>query len=83
LIRAVARRLCAIVGENDMVARLGGDEFAIVQGRVTGRADVERLADAVMRSMTQPFDLLGNQVFVGASAGIAIASETASERADL
>ena len=83
LIRAVARRLCAIVGENDMVARLGGDEFAIVQGHVTGRADVERLADAVMRSMTQPFDLLGNQVFVGASAGIAIASETASERADL
>ena len=83
LIRSVAVRLAEVAEEGDMVARLGGDEFAIVQTHVADKGDAERLASRVMSTMAQPFDVMGNQVFIGASMGIAIAPEAATSRSDL
>lgn len=83
LIRSVAIRLAEVAEDGDMVARLGGDEFAIVQADVADQEDAEWLASRVMSMMAQPFDVMGNQVFIGASMGIAIAPEVATNRSDL
>lgn len=73
LLVSVAERLVRTVRENDTVARLGGDEFAIVQTGIHEARDASVLAQRVLQEMSSPFDILGNEVHVGASIGIAVA----------
>ena len=77
LLAAVAGRLtdCA---ERDgsgrsgshLVARLGGDEFAILVEDSTGTAQLTELANEVLVSLQQPFDLAGRRLSVSASIGV-------------
>jgi len=83
LIREFARRVCHLLGKGDTLARLGGDEFAILLLRVESRSKVEALCAQILDTVRQPFDLLGQQVFVGASIGVALAPEAGLDRADL
>lgn len=83
LVRQTAARLEKAVREIDTVARVGGDEFAII---ITGLRDgeaVEELCRRLLKQIGQPFDVAGNQIFIGASIGVAIAPEAGSEGADL
>jgi diguanylate cyclase (GGDEF)-like protein len=75
---AVTHRLLAAVGGSDTVARLGGDEFAIVQHGARP-SDATELAAGIINLMAQPFDVLGHQVVIGASVGIAVAPTDGNE----
>jgi predicted signal transduction protein with EAL and GGDEF domain len=68
----VAERLRALAREADMVARMGGDEFAILQSGVGQPADAGSLARRVIESVSQPYEIDGQQVNIGTSIGIAI-----------
>jgi diguanylate cyclase (GGDEF)-like protein len=83
LIRELAERLAAIVRNKDCVARLGGDEFAILQGEVTSSGDVIAFCERVIQTVSHPFELLGNAAFVGVSIGVAVAPDSAADRAEL
>ena len=78
LLCAVTQRLQMAVRGTDTVARLGGDEFAIIQmgGRPT---DATELAVRIIESISQAFDVLGHQVVIGTSLGIAIAPTDGTE----
>ena len=78
LLCAVTKRLQTAVRGADTVARLGGDEFAIVQigARPT---DATELAGRIIESISEPFDILGHQVVIGTSIGIAIAPTDGNE----
>jgi diguanylate cyclase (GGDEF)-like protein len=67
----VARRLDSCVRRGDTVARLGGDEFAILLGEVGEHERAAGVAERVIDAFGEPFDLLGREVFVSASIGIA------------
>jgi diguanylate cyclase (GGDEF)-like protein len=73
LLVSVAQRLDNTVREIDTVARLGGDEFAIVQTGIQEPEDSNVLARRVLDAMSSPFDVIGNEVHIGASIGIALA----------
>lgn len=82
LLRQVAGRLSANVRGTDLVARLGGDEFSVILPDV----EWQRLAEICSRLLTaihQPFDIFGNQVFIGLSIGIAVAPQDASTEEEL
>jgi diguanylate cyclase len=66
VLEAVALRLRAATGPDDVVARLGGDEFAVLT-RGDGPALASRLADEIRL----PITVLGQEVRVGASIGVA------------
>jgi predicted signal transduction protein with EAL and GGDEF domain len=68
----VADRLRGLVRETDTIARMGGDEFVIVQSDIAGPADATSLAQRVIRLMSEPYDLDGQQAVIGASIGIAV-----------
>ncbi|HMH60360.1 MAG TPA: EAL domain-containing protein [Bradyrhizobium sp.] len=72
LLRIVADRLRGLVRETDTIARMGGDEFVIVQSAIADPADATSLAQRVIRLMSEPYDLDGQQAVIGASIGIAV-----------
>jgi diguanylate cyclase (GGDEF)-like protein len=72
LLRLVAERLRALVGGADTIARMGGDEFVIVQVAIADPADATALAQAVIRELTEPYDIDGQQAVIGVSVGISI-----------
>lgn len=80
LLRHAAGRLLGAVRSGDTVARMGGDEFAIVLRSVGGQEAAERVAGALVTTLAEPFELGVGPVVVGASVGVALATD-ASETA--
>lgn len=83
LIQELGSRLAHLIGPGDMVARLGGDEFAILTMDATSQEKAEALAQRILAAVRQPFEVLGNQAYVGASIGIATAPAAATDRTEL
>lgn len=85
LLGMVAARLNIVVDadheENErqltrpLVARLGGDEFTILMPGITDEAMAHRLGRRVLRALTEPFEIAGHSIEVGASIGIALHNE--------
>ena len=71
LLRMTADRLRGLVRETDTIARMGGDEFAIVQTALS-ETDATSLARRVISRISEPYEIDGQQVVIGASVGIAI-----------
>ncbi len=74
LLRAVAARLAACLGERDMAARFGGDEFVVLHV-ATGAPErsAAALARRIVEALCEPFELTPGTVRVGTSVGIALA----------
>ena len=83
LLCEVASRIVRCVRETDTVARLGGDEFAVVAPNLEDRLDIDRLANRIVSSLAQPFDLDGREVHTGASIGITVYPEDTGNPDDL
>jgi diguanylate cyclase (GGDEF)-like protein len=82
LLQAVAERLRACLRISDMVARFGGDEFAVLQIGLAGPHEAGALADRIVTLLSEPYDIDGQLVEIGASVGIALApidGETAEQ----
>ena len=73
----VARRLVAVVREEDTVARLAGDEFVILCDEVEDPALAAELADRVVASVSEPVMTERGEAVVGASVGISMAGQNA------
>lgn len=74
LLKQTATRLVDCVRESDVVARLGGDEFVLIvtdvwQDDLTG---LEMVAQEVLHTLSQPFQLAFQTAYISASLGIAI-----------
>ncbi|REE66718.1 PAS domain S-box-containing protein/diguanylate cyclase (GGDEF)-like protein [Paenibacillus taihuensis] len=57
-------------GENRLVSRLSGDEFVIIVPG-SGRSDVVKLAETIIKRVAAPIDLEGQAIFITTSIGIA------------
>ena len=67
----ISKRIVATVREHDLVARLGGDEFVVLLTQLNRNADAEDVADRIIEAVRQPMQLQGQQLYSGASVGIA------------
>ena len=72
VLQHVAAQIGTSVRRSDAVARIGGDEFVIVLPGVGERGEAARIADIVMAAISQPVEVSGRQLLVGASLGISI-----------
>ena len=75
LLIEVAKRIGDVTAEEGHVARLGGDEFVVVQPLGRTELTAQGLADRVVSSLTQTFDIAGHRINIGASIGIALAPQ--------
>ena len=74
LLQMVAKRLQVNLREGDVASRLGGDEFAIIQMGVTEPEVAGALAARLCRKLSEPYEIDGKTIFIGASVGVAIAN---------
>lgn len=83
VLTTVANRLRSTFPEDVLITRLGGDEFALlVDGSVNTNLP-EDMAKEILLLMQQPFDVLGNQLFLTASVGIVTTEETSKSAEDM
>jgi diguanylate cyclase (GGDEF)-like protein len=73
LLKAVADRLTATMRAGNIVARLGGDEFAILLPRTNSPEKTQALAKRIADLLSQPYEVYGHHIQMGASIGIALA----------
>ena len=72
LLKSVACEVLALVPPSAITARLGGDEFACAFAYDAGNPEiVERIAQAIVVRLGQPFDAADTFVHISASVGIA------------
>lgn len=73
VLKEVAQRLRNCLSAGDLVARLGGDEFILVGGALTTTKAIEACCHRLLSEMRRPFTLGAQEVYIGASLGIAMA----------
>jgi diguanylate cyclase (GGDEF)-like protein/PAS domain S-box-containing protein len=78
LLVGAADRLTACLRPSDTAARLGGDEFAILLEDVECEEDAMAIAQRVLRSFSQPFEVDGTEVSASVSIGVAFSSRASS-----
>jgi diguanylate cyclase (GGDEF)-like protein len=72
LLKVVASEVGALMPPNALTARLGGDEFACAFQFDSANPDsVDRIAEAVVARLSQPFDAGGVHTHISVSLGIA------------
>jgi diguanylate cyclase (GGDEF)-like protein len=74
LLIAFARRLGACLRPSDTAARLGGDEFTILLEEPRDPYNATNVAQRILESLKDPFNLGNHEVYVTASIGIASSS---------
>ena len=72
LLCEVARRFVGALRADDLLVRLGGDEFVVLAPDVGTPAGMARVAEKLHASLAAPATILGRQVRVTASVGVAI-----------
>jgi diguanylate cyclase (GGDEF)-like protein len=70
LIENTARRLEKCIRKGDMVARVGGDEFIVLLQDIE-TFDVSRVAEKIIKSLSEPFMLSDQTLSVTTSVGVA------------
>ena len=70
LLAAVAERLRKLMRAGDSVCRMGGDEFVILL-HPSGRSEAKAVAERALEAIGQPVLVYEQEVYVGASIGIA------------
>jgi diguanylate cyclase (GGDEF)-like protein len=75
LLQEVARRLTGVVRGGDTVARMSGDEFTVLVTGLRSTGEAAYVAEKVMAVFRAPFVVAGQELYVTASLGIAIAPD--------
>ncbi len=83
LLIEVARRILACVRETDTVARLGGDEFLVILPELSDSSRASIVAEKIIESLAQTYQLSEERAYVTASLGISIYPSDAGDSVNL
>ncbi len=73
VLKQFATKLTSVLREGDVAARLGGDEFAVLAPSIDEPAHAANIAARLISLFSEPVDVDGHRVMIGASVGIAVA----------
>ena len=72
VLRAVAKRLMAVVRGSDTVGRLGGDEFVVVLSEVDNAQNAARHAERIHAALTESIAIAEHYLQITISIGVSI-----------
>lgn len=73
LLQSVSQRMKNLLRESDTLARVGGDEFLLLLPSLASEDSATLVANKLIRELERPFHVAQHQLYVTASAGIAMA----------
>ena len=73
LLRGVAGRLQCCVHSTDTICRPGGDKFVILLTDMDDTEEIAAVPEAIAAQLTLPFSVLGQNISISATIGIAVA----------
>lgn len=79
LLTVIAQRLLNVVRDGDTVARIGGDEFVICLHKVDDVTAINEIGDRVLKTVSQPINLNGQDAVVSTSIGVSIYPKDGTE----
>ncbi len=79
LLREVSTRFRSRVRRSDTLARIGGDEFTVTLSQLGDSRDAVRVAHQLLEVIADPFLIEEHRVSIGASIGISLFPENASD----
>jgi diguanylate cyclase (GGDEF)-like protein len=79
LLCLTGERISATLRRDDTLCRLGGDEFAVILKDIAEPEDAGTVARKIIDTLTAPMLLSGHEVYIGASIGVAICPDHASQ----
>ncbi|MGZ4122043.1 MAG: putative bifunctional diguanylate cyclase/phosphodiesterase [Tumebacillaceae bacterium] len=71
-LQQVAIRLADCLPEGGTISRHGGDEFTLILPQVGEMREAEEVAERIIETMTDPYHLLGHELFSSISIGISM-----------
>ncbi|MDO6685311.1 MULTISPECIES: EAL domain-containing protein [unclassified Agarivorans] len=83
LLQIAAQRIQHCILQGEHVARLGGDEFIILLSENEEGSRVAELGDAVLKTLSTPFQLGIERVYISTSIGVAFAPQDGDKIDDL
>ena len=83
MLKEVAERLTTIAQGSARVYRLGGDEFVVIVPQCGDPRTAGHIADRMLARLAERFEINGQLLYIGASAGIAIAPADGSNVEDV
>ncbi|MGF6708765.1 diguanylate cyclase domain-containing protein [Pseudomonas frederiksbergensis] len=83
LLILVAERLRHTLRSNDVVCRIGGDEFAVILESRVSATQAARVAANIVDALSGPFDIEDHRINIGASLGISLCPDHASDTVSL
>ncbi|WP_286272154.1 transporter substrate-binding domain-containing protein [Thalassotalea hakodatensis] len=83
LLILVADKLSGCVRKSDTVVRFGGDEFVLLLTGLHHKNEAAFIAEKVLKSVQQPFELSVGEVRIGCSIGIAMFPTDGESESDL
>ena len=83
LLVEIANRLRKSLRSQDLIARMGGDEFAVLLQNVQQETDVPAITERINQELKLPFDLGGQEIFIGISIGIALGTVNYTQPEDV
>ena len=79
LLKALARRVRAVLRQSDLLVRLSGDEFVVLLEDLGGDGGPDRVAQKILEDVMRPFPIEGHDVQVSASLGFAVYPEDGTD----
>ena len=76
VLKEIALRLSQSIHSSDTVARIGGDEFIVILKNISNKDDLSNMAEAIIKEMSEPFKIDGEESQIGCSVGIATFPES-------
>lgn len=83
LLKEVADRVSACIRESDILCRLGGDEFTIIINGDSAERASQRVSEKLIQALSRPFEIFGQEIYVGASIGIVYFPEMGTTSGEL
>jgi diguanylate cyclase (GGDEF)-like protein len=83
LLNRVAHRMLSRARKSDTIARLGGDEFTWLVAHLSCRDQAGQLAEEMLRTLGEPFEIEGHSIAITASIGVGVYLESAADAAVL
>jgi diguanylate cyclase (GGDEF)-like protein/PAS domain S-box-containing protein len=70
LLKEVSHRISDCIRDTDILCRLGGDEFTIIINGKAAEQASQRVSEKLISSLSKPFEIFGQELYIGASIGI-------------